>query len=45
MRLELAPGRHSIEVVRPGFRSFERAVDVERDRPVDLDVELRPTGP
>ena len=43
-RLELPPGRHSIEVVRPGFQTFERAVDVERDRPADLDVELRPAG-
>ena len=43
-RLELPPGRHSIEVVRPGFRTFERTVDVERDRPVDLDVELSPAG-
>jgi hypothetical protein len=43
-RLELAPGRHSIEVIRPGFQTFERAVDVERDRPVDLDVELQPAG-
>ncbi len=43
-RLALAPGRHSIEVVRPGFQTFERAIDVEQDRPVDLDVELRPAG-
>jgi hypothetical protein len=31
-------------VIRPGFQTFERAVDVERDRPVDLDVELQPAG-
>jgi len=43
-RLELSPGRHSIEVVRPGFQTFERAVDVERDRPADLEVELQPAG-
>jgi len=29
--LELPPGRHRIEVVRPGFRTEERDVDVDRD--------------
>ncbi len=43
-RLELAPGRHSIEVVRPGFQTFQRSIEVKRDRPVDLDVELRTAG-
>ena len=43
-RLALPPGRHSVEVVRPGFQTFERALDLERDTPADLDVELRPAG-
>jgi hypothetical protein len=42
--LELPPGRHSIEAVRPGFQTFERVVELERDIPADLDVELRPAG-
>jgi hypothetical protein len=29
--LELPPGRHRIEVVRPGFRTEERDVDVDMD--------------
>ena len=29
--LRLRPGRHRIEVVRPGFRTVEREVEVERD--------------
>jgi hypothetical protein len=37
-KLELAPGRHRIEVVRPGFRTFEREIDVEPGRTVDVDV-------
>lgn len=38
--LRLAPGRHRVEVVRPGFRTVEREVTVEPGRTVDLDVEL-----
>jgi PEGA domain len=40
----LAPGRHSIEVVRPGFETLERAVDIEPDGRIEVDAELRPTG-
>jgi hypothetical protein len=36
--LELPPGRHRIEVVRPGYRTFERELDVEPGRTVDVDV-------
>jgi len=39
-RLDLTPGRHRVEVVRPGYRTFERDVEIEADRPSDLDVTL-----
>lgn len=39
-RLELPPGRHRIEVVRPGFRTFDREVEVRPGDTVDVDVEL-----
>lgn len=42
--LTLTPGRHSIEVLRPGYESFERAIEIGRDRPADIDVELRAGG-
>lgn len=38
--LDLSPGRHRLEVVRPGFRTFEQEVEVEPGRTLDLDVEL-----
>jgi hypothetical protein len=38
--LELSPGRHRIEVVRPGYRTFERDVEIEAGKPTDLDVTL-----
>ena len=38
--LRLRPGRHRIEVVRPGFRTVEREVEVERGRSTDLQFEL-----
>jgi PEGA domain len=38
--LRLSPGRHRIEVVRPGFNVVERDVDVSPDAPASLDVEL-----
>ncbi len=37
--LELAPGRHRIEVVRPGFKTYDREVEVD-GRGIDVDVEL-----
>jgi len=37
-RIPLPPGRHRIEVVRPGFRTFEREIDVEPGRTVDVNV-------
>jgi hypothetical protein len=38
--LRLSPGRHRIEVVRPGFRTVEREIDVDEGRGADLQVEL-----
>ncbi len=38
--LGLAPGPHRIEVVRPGFRSFEQSVRVEEGRTIRLTIEL-----
>ena len=42
-RLDLPPGSHRIEVVRPGFRTFERDVEIRPGRPLELDVELERT--
>ena len=39
-RLHLAPGRHRIEVVRPGYRTYDHEIDVTGDSPTDLDVTL-----
>jgi hypothetical protein len=38
--LRLAPGPHRIEVVRPGFRTVERQVEVSPGRSTELEVEL-----
>ena len=38
--LKLRPGRHRIEVVRPGFRTVERDVEVEPGRSTEVEVEL-----
>jgi hypothetical protein len=38
--LRLRPGRHRIEVVRPGFRTVEREVEVESGRSTELRFEL-----
>jgi len=38
--LQLAPGRHHVEVVRPGFRTAERDVDVNYGTPASINVEL-----
>jgi hypothetical protein len=39
-QLVISPGRHRIEVVRPGFRTYDREVDVREGAPVELEVEL-----
>ena len=38
--LKLAPGRHRIEIVRPGFRTHDREVDVTPGVTTDLTIEL-----
>jgi hypothetical protein len=39
--LHLRPGRHTIEVVRPGFRPQEREVEIERGETRELAVTLQ----
>ena len=39
--LKLPAGRHEIAVVRPGFQSFERQVEIRADDTVDLDIDLK----
>ncbi|HSD65317.1 MAG TPA: PEGA domain-containing protein, partial [Vicinamibacteria bacterium] len=38
--LKVAPGRHRIEIVRPGFRTHEREVDVTPGDTTELTIEL-----
>ncbi len=38
--LWLTPGRHRVEVVRPGFQVADRVVEVRLDAPVSLEVDL-----
>jgi len=38
--LRLAPGRHHVEVVRPGYRTVEREVDVRPGETTRADIEL-----
>jgi hypothetical protein len=38
--LELSPGHHRVQVVRPGFRSFDHEVEVEPGRATELNVEM-----
>jgi hypothetical protein len=38
--LRLAPGRHRLEVVRPGYRTVEREVDVRAGEWTSLEIEL-----
>jgi hypothetical protein len=39
-QLPLSAGRHRIEIVRPGFRTYDRDVEVDAGRGFDLSVEL-----
>ncbi|MCU0242826.1 MAG: PEGA domain-containing protein [Vicinamibacteria bacterium] len=41
--LELAPGTHKIEVVRPGFKTYERSLTVKPGAELDLEIELEKT--
>jgi PEGA domain-containing protein len=38
--LRLAPGRHRIEVVRPGYRTVEREIDVRPGQDTRVEIEL-----
>lgn len=38
--LIVEPGRHTIEIVRPGFVSVQREVEIEAGERLDLDLEL-----
>jgi hypothetical protein len=38
--VRLAPGRHRIEIVHPGYRTVEREVDVRPGRTTEIEVEL-----
>lgn len=40
--VELSPGSHRIEVVRPGFVTYEREIEVQSGDNADLRVELEP---
>jgi PEGA domain-containing protein len=39
-RLSLPEGRHRIEVVRPGYRTVERDVEVQAGETEEVDVDL-----
>jgi hypothetical protein len=38
--LRLAPGQHRIEVVRPGYKTLEKQVDIAPGQTTDVKVEL-----
>jgi hypothetical protein len=38
--LDLAPGTHQVEVVRPGYRTAEREVEVVPEGVAELDIQL-----
>jgi len=38
--LRLAPGRHRIEVVRPGYRTVEREIDVRAGEASRVEIDL-----
>jgi PEGA domain-containing protein len=40
LSLSLPPGRHRVEVVRPGYRTFEREVELRPGRTEDVTVDL-----
>jgi PEGA domain len=39
-RLQLSPGKHRIELVRPGYRTLEREVEIRAGRATDLQIDL-----
>ncbi len=38
--LQLGPGRHRIEIVRPGYRTLDREVDITPGETTELKIEL-----
>lgn len=42
--VRLSPGRHRVEVVRPGFRTEEREIDVKEGENPELRIELSKTS-
>lgn len=38
--LHIAPGRHRIELVRPGFRPLDKEFDVEAEHPLELELSM-----
>ena len=39
--LALAPGQHRVEVVRPGYRTAEREVEIASQGVAELTIELK----
>ncbi len=44
-RLLLPPGRHRVELARPGFRTLDREVDIEAGRTVELNASMEQQQP
>ncbi len=42
--LQLPPGRHKLEIVRPGYRTVEREVETIAGEPTELTIELDKTS-
>jgi hypothetical protein len=42
--LQLPPGRHRLEIVRPGYRTVEREVETSAGEPTELTIELDKTS-
>ncbi len=42
--IQLPPGRHRLEIVRPGYRTVERDVETAPGEPTELNVELEKTS-
>ncbi len=41
--IELPAGRHKLEIVRPGYRTLEREIDVPASEPAEVTIELEKT--
>ena len=42
-RMDLSVGKHRIEIVRPGYRTEEREVDVRPGAPTEVAIDLQPS--